>query len=63
MGDGASNMMMTVLGKDLTDELTEAEQAEWEASEKLPPAFDEDCPPMTEEQLLRFVRLDHTIPK
>ena len=39
----ASKMIKTIQGKDLIAEL--------EAVEKLPPIFNEDCPPMTEEQL------------
>ena len=56
-------MIITIQGKDLPDELTEAEQAELEAAEKLPLVFDEDCPPMTEEQLRQFVRMNQAITK
>ena len=54
-------MIITIQGKDLPDELTEAEQAELEAAEKLPLVFDEDCPPMTEEQLRQFVRMNRSL--
>ena len=56
-------MIITIQGKDLPDELTEAEQTELEAAEQLPPVFDEDCPPMTEKQLRQFVRMNKAIPK
>ena len=54
-------MIITVQGKVLPDELTEAEQAELEAAEKLQPVFDEECPPMTEEQLRQFVRMNRSL--
>ncbi len=63
MGEGASEIITSIQGKDLPDELSEAEQVKLEAAVKLPPVFGEDCPPMTEEHLRQFVRMNRVIPK
>ena len=44
---------------EITAELTPEEIRELEATEKMPPVFDEDSPQMTAEQLLQFKRMNH----
>lgn len=39
-------------------ELTPEETEELEKAEKMPSVYDEDCPPMTDEMLQQFRRMD-----
>lgn len=50
--------MAKVMMNSLPPQLTDAEIAELEASEKTPITFDEDCPEMTSEMLKQFHRMD-----
>lgn len=46
-----------IMLKELESELTAEEKRELEAAENRMPAFDEDCPEMTVEQLGQFRRM------